>query len=74
MSAEVQKLLKVVNTVMEFGNFQELLWFLSHILSERCKLPVRTSEFLEEKFVVYLKHLETTISKYLIEKAMPKAR
>jgi len=74
LNAEVQKILKVVNTIMEFPNFQELLWFLSHILSERCKLPLRTSEFLQKKFLTYVKNLDATISKYIIEKALSKGK
>jgi len=73
-TGEVQKLLKSVNNIMEFSNFQELLWFLSHILSERCKLPIRTSEYLNEEFIGYVKDLDSKISKYLIEKAIPKAK
>ena len=61
--------LKGLNFVLNFPNFQEVVWFLGNFMTEQNYIPQKTAQFLKENFKDHVEKLDETLFKYTIQKS-----
>lgn len=61
--------LKGLNFVLNFPNFQEIVWFLGNFMTEQNYIPQKTAQFLRENFKDHVEKLDESLFKYIIQKS-----
>jgi len=61
--------LKGLNFVLNFPNFQEIVWFLGNFMTEQNYIPQKTAQFLKENFKDHVEKLDESLFKYTIQKS-----
>lgn len=66
----IKNKLGLFSKVLALGGPLEVIWFLTSVLTAERKLPVKTIEFIQDSFLIYLESIETELHKMNVQQAI----
>ncbi|MCH7781982.1 hypothetical protein IID62_02845 [candidate division KSB1 bacterium] len=66
----IKSKLGLFSRVLSVNDVLEVIWFLTNVLKVERKLPLKSVEFIQDSFLIYLETIETEIHKATVQKAI----